>query len=372
VKMRKKYCKSSCGFTLIELTLSAALIGIMSASLALIFTTSLDLVNSSDERNELVQEGRNGMNRIVTELKHASEISCIQTDFLSFDTTYLSEGSTETKNIGYWFYDNEVLRSVNYGDWNPFIDDITSFQVGGITLWTTLDDELSIASPRLGPDGMLEGAGQFAPMKFNSGFYSGSDWPYAKAVFPASGVLYNDRGTIEFWYTPYYSIDDPNGTFSKWLIAVSFDEIHCLAVYYDFNKEKLIFKIMFDGAHEVSWKPDWEVGSLVHIAVVWDSTGEDIGEGQIMALFVDGIERGDAPHKIGWMHGIMFTPCLVIGADSVTSPAQGTFDNLKVYDYCKTNFDDRNREDAVGVITIDMRLDNGSDEITMRDAANVR
>ncbi len=182
------------GFTLVELALSAALIGIIASSLALIFKVSLDLVNSSDERNELVQEARNSMNRIVTELKHATNITRLRPNFMSFDTIYLSGVSTETRHIAYNFNAGTVYRSVDYGPWQPLVEKVPDFRLGGITLRTTLDDPASVTFPEIGPSGMLNGNYGFVPMKFNSGFFSHKDFLISGVTFPASNVVYRDQG----------------------------------------------------------------------------------------------------------------------------------------------------------------------------------
>ena len=146
-----------------------------------------------------------------------------------------------------------------------------------------------------------------------------------------------------------------------------------LVLSYHPDAKKLIFSMRTGTIKEVVWTPDWEIGSLLHIAVAWDSKGENIGEGQTMALFVDGVQRAAVtPQKDTWTQEGTFTSDLEIGDPNMDVKAVAAFDNLKVYNYCKTNFDDRNREDAVGAITIDMQLDDGSGGITMRNAVNIR
>ncbi len=371
--MRRKLSKSQRGFTLVELALSAALIGIISGSLALIFKSSLDLVDSSEDRNEVLQAARNGMSRMMAELRHCSEIYQIEPDYLRFKATYLAGGSTETKTIAYSYSGDTISRWVISSDWQPFIENVTYFRVGGITLWATLDNESSINYPKLRPGGVSNGPHQFLAMKFGSGFYPDKDSVISSVNFPASGVVDAGCGAIEFWYRPYYSVDDPNASNDKVLVKVSTPMGRFLVLYYDTDLEKLIFEIDAGTTKQVLWRPDWEVGSLLHIAVVWDSEGEDIGDGQTMALFADGIQRNDSGQQTNQWDAVgVSVSDLMIGDWTMDGTrALAMFDNLKVYNYPKTNFDDRNREDAVGAVTVDIRLDNGSGEITMRDAANV-
>jgi len=360
---------------MVEIALSVALVGIISISLALIFRTSTDLVSSSEEENELLQSGRNGINRIVAELKHADTIYELESDYIWFRSSHTLGGATVKKSIAYTYSQDTIWRWINGSDWEPFIEDATYIHFGGMTLWSTLDDELEVQYPKIGPNGMLMGDYEFTSMRFGNGFHSAPDMPISNIRYPASDVVHKDSGTIEFWYRPSHEFEDNSGITSKQLLNVSCGATgNHINFFFDAGSEKLYYDLNIGAWRRIAWTPDWEAGSLVHIAIVWDSSGKDIGEGQTMALFVDGVQRSDNGAVItsNWTADGTFSSDLMMGDDGHSVTGDAAFDNLKVFNYCKTNFDDRYREDAWGTVTVEIGLNNGEDEITLRSAANVK
>jgi hypothetical protein len=363
---------SSTGFTLAEVLISAALTGVIAASLALLFKTSIDLVESSDEKNELVQEARNSLNRIMAELRNTTEIAAVTQSSLAFDTAYRQGGSTESRHIEYSYDGSTLWKSVNYGPWNTCIENVDQFRAGGITLWSTLDDNLSIAFPEIGPGGSIDGNVEFAPAKFDSGYLSR---PIISNVrFPAGNVVLKRAGTIEFWYRPQHTFEDEYDEPLRQLIKVTCGATpDYISVFFDPASRELFADISILSLKRIIWKPDWEANSIVHVALVWDSTGRDIGDSQTAALFIDGEQRATSANITStWARSGYFTAELIIGDPDFVVVSEAVFDNIKVYDYCKTNFDDRHKDDAIGAISIALRLHNGTDQTFLRNMADVR
>jgi len=222
----------------------------------------------------------------------------------------------------------------------------------GLTLWNTLDSQAEIETSRFGPGGTFKG-GEFSDGKFGRAFVARFDQPL-QVTFPIE-VVKAGAGCIEFWakligfpdrlawgqnptlvragsatrhYILHFNGNDGNGRgglcaqavggagtgqFGNWTYAQVF------------------------GAGAVA---DWH-----HYALVWDKDGiAGLEDRPTVAVFLDGRLHGSgtvtadaevAPFQDGEL-GLLFNQQLRQG--------KVAFDNLKVWDHAKTEFNDRHEE----------------------------
>lgn len=95
----------------------------------------------------------------------------------------------------------------------------------------------------------------------------------------------------------------------------------------------------------------------MHIGLVWDCTGNEIGGGRTMALCVNGELCEAQPVTTTWSPQNL-APRILLGEGETGGEA--AFENLRVYDYCKTDFRDRYEQQAPGLMRV--RLDLADDE----------
>lgn len=196
-----------------------------------------------------------------------------------------------------------------------------------------------VNTPVIGSGLVVIGSPTYQACKFGNGFFTDSDLNGIRlANYP--GVLkFNDlsasRGCIEFWVKPNWD-NTSNNTFSvftgegllfhlSWLYTG--DE---MAWFLEYNYNFCVYKTMH-GA-----------GDLIHFALSWYPypTNEFI---VVFDFYVDGILRGN--FSSDWEPGAPPTSNLFFGSSGGGGqPFNGTIDNLKIYDYDKTDFSDRFRE----------------------------
>ncbi len=184
-------------------------------------------------------------------------------------------------------------------------------------------------------------------------------------------------GTIEFWYKPLYDntdgsaimyiftskprIDSPNNVWSE---AGPDGEAGIRLAYAGWSGRKFFnVEISDTGFPPLSIQTPGEssadrlifrANEWMHVAVSWDGDGMDQYGGKTLALFVDGVEVASSVQKFTAPAG--FDEYLILGGSpgsgfvqnsprKAYSGASGSFDNLKVWDYAKTDFSDRFVED---------------------------
>ena len=79
-----------------------------------------------------------------------------------------------------------------------------------------------------------------------------------------------------------------------------------------------------------------------------------------MALYLNGLLCEEQAQTGTWSPQ-EFGSHLTLG-QSGGGDAEAAFDNLRIYDYCKTNFQDRNREKALGLMRVWLVLSLTQDE----------
>jgi hypothetical protein len=273
-----------------------------------------------------------------------------------------------------------------------------------LILWNTMDSKVDVENSKVGP-GILQttyffplwGEAQITPAKFGNGLFINHDtnegWQNDGGNFfaldnKAMGMLPN-KGTIEFWmrfmydctihnWAPLFAMNNElTGHYANWPPARStyFDLIWSGWDYgtfgkrYQFNFGNGVDEIGFVGlSPDYSTYPGGDLAfytnELSHFAVVWDIDGIE-GTNETLRLYVNGqvaISTQDSWTSSGGISNYTYLGTHPNGGDIWDhwyNAFKGVMDNLKIWNYSKTNFDDRFFE---GLITCPDNLVVESDE----------
>jgi type II secretory pathway pseudopilin PulG len=340
------------GITLVEMCLALAVLGMVTASIATAFIAASNIVEKNRNRSELVQEGRAAMNRLLAELRTATAIEARSANSLRVYCEGTTWRGSFARRVEYWVADGTLWRRVEGEAAQAMAEHVSGLTTGGLTLWSTLDEAGDVLAPQVGPGGSFYGVPYWTPVRFGTGF-CGSVGSYARVGFPTSGVLNAECGTIEFWLKPQFSRQFLGGGRDKYLIDTSSGGTE-FRLYFDCSTGELKLRI---NGKEVKWEPTWAPDQVVHVAVVWDCTGRRIGSGRTVALFVNGELSEESPRTNTWT-ATPFGSVFSLG-DYELYEAEAAFENLRVYDYCKTDFRDRYLQQAPCLLRVRLDLAQG-------------
>lgn len=249
----------------------------------------------------------------------------------------------------------------------------------GLLLWNKLGSDTEVLGSAFGP---------------NLSFFTGSSdrTGYAPAVFgggvtigggPFGGLVHNlvledldslispERGAIEAWYKqaadplPFsygiYRLFDGDFGLGSGLGLESFTPTTGPFA----GLSRLFFTLTFDGtrteiAHDISAYND----TWIHVAAAWDRDGIE-GSAETMQLYVNGVKVA-ASTAIGW--GTTLGPAADIAGGNDSGIAGKFFlDNLKLWDFAKTDYSDRFIENFMKEIAIDIAPHSEKNTIAIRE-----
>jgi hypothetical protein len=206
-------------------------------------------------------------------------------------------------------------------------------------------------------------------------FGKGADCSSGYLVFPGQFPLNQEEGAFECWFRP--GPDLLHGE-SRCLFCVGDWTAH-IALLHGFTvssfpsmewRDEVTIVINWSIPSSFGWSPTWTEGEWVHVAVAWDHDGYFIGPSRNVALYVNGEPVASVPFT--WSVRSMPSRIQIGGSDVLpTWRLRGAIDNAKMYDCAKTRFDDREREDAPGIVTWNVNLGgatrwNGQGTVTPR------
>jgi hypothetical protein len=277
---------------------------------------------------------------------------------------------TEPDRVNYFQWDFSDMASLITSGWNelhlPFSDNFRQGQP-----FLTRDDYLSLSptspngrsrlrwfrvnfvgkennsefSVKVGDIRMVRG--DFVPAKFGNGYYlAGSD--YAK--FPLNNFNVK-QGTIEFYL---------NADWTKTPGCNTCDDPKDHTIFRFFNSDDFMLGLFMTGEGMRLIAIDGDLTFMLsdnnspipiradvntHVAVTWDLLGEKSERG--LAIYVDGqlssAMSSEVTQQGNWLANAMTT--LMLGGrgwDGIVSPlsssVDGTIDNLKVFNYAKSDF----------------------------------
>jgi hypothetical protein len=219
-----------------------------------------------------------------------------------------------------------------------------------LIFWNKLGSTTEIQNSEVGVDGVVTGSLVFDPVKFGNGVRttSGANTVGFPNLFGAGGY---SSFAVEFWT---YWRDAGNSDYPLFMVQQNPTSIgtnaFMITVADDVSARDLAVQC-WDGAKGFAY--NWHVpsdtyGYSQHIAV---SVDMDAPYGQKVKLYLDGVSIG-APYNFqenAVPAAFVFPPNVFLNDNAATGWVElvSPMDNLKVYDYAKTNFSDRNYEDGV-------------------------
>jgi len=162
-------------------------------------------------------------------------------------------------------------------------------------------------------------------------------------------------GAVEFWLKPYYNhegydvftnalsrnlfvlVNNNNDIISLGVTSSSWFEIgfgNALKKYYLIGKPRN--ELVIDGGY-------FDRNQLIHLALVWGHDGTYMDNGDTVRFYIDG--ELILISKYTWEIEDTKSSSLILGGSSASiaynsdSYGGGVFNNLKIYNYCKTEFD---------------------------------
>ena len=212
------------------------------------------------------------------------------------------------------------------------------------TYWSKLESNSDITSPQTGPAGTLIGTPTYSTCKFDNGVYINANNEGYKFQNIGTTIAMN-KGTVGCWLKTDYNVTNgaPSDGARHFILDYWINANNRIILYFYLDAIKLIRKVGGSDVILADTTSDWSAGDVVHLAVVWDKDAGFDGA-KTMALYVNGIQSASlttalpacADSEDAYVHiGIQ---------ENGTYPTDGVIDNLKIYDYCKTAFTDKDTE----------------------------
>jgi len=212
-------------------------------------------------------------------------------------------------------------------------------------LWCRLGSATELVQPPVGPVWTNVNNATYVSNKFGNGLYCASSQVYAKSTLTSSFTT--EKGCIECWVKLNYALINSdiqvNGVYI-FSVATSIggtDRIYILP-WGDNNK---IYAFV-GGAFAAFGGTSLNLGAneLAHWALVWDRSGIN-GTLEKVQLYVNGAKLGGtttSPTYYDLNNNVFVAGNIASQAQQY--PIYGSLDNLKWYDYAKTDFRDRFNE----------------------------
>lgn len=213
-----------------------------------------------------------------------------------------------------------------------------------LKLWSKLENAGDVTAPQIGTGGAEVGSPTYNACKFNNGIEINADAEGADFPTVANSININ-KGTIEFWIkfktSPTYSsagypfdfMDVSNGGM-KLFFSQTQDDFG-VWIYAGGAQIMLVYTVGLG----------WNVNDVWHFGITWDREGLDIGGGKTMAFYVNNVLKASSTQTWAVENTVLANMRVGCRADG-SYRYNCIIDNLKTQDICKTDFSDRNQEDA--------------------------
>jgi Secretion system C-terminal sorting domain/FIMAH domain len=271
-------------------------------------------------------------------------------------------------------------------------------QTDNLLLWNKLGSQTEIENSDFGPDGSIYGSGiSFPTGFFDNGFTSnGSNTGPNFGLWEAFNPDYDLAGTVEFWWKPQRNYDEGNSPP---------DEVFISGLWG--NPMKVPFQLIYrwreheglggiearvhctDGLEHVfriGKVAPFNAGDWVHIAFLWDIEGiHEEGEPIFYGAYVDGIyypffDVNSPGVSINYRIEKRLGAYLSMGYYDADWGVrlEGILDNIKVWNYAKTDFSDRFLEPTIELaiedlesIIFELDLPSGTENSLVKSLVNV-
>jgi hypothetical protein len=217
-----------------------------------------------------------------------------------------------------------------------------------LILWNKLGSLYEVENSEIGPNGFIYPEIDFGIAKFGKGVIPKVGWGLSGVDFPNS-IFNPEHGTIEFWINVYH-LPKENDFGVYGFVNNAYDIEGNLRVYWH-NPNSLDFVLIFDGdgyddskARSIrydSFSPN--LNEPVHIAVVWDRNGIDDSD-QTQRIYVNGELVSFGTFSDWGIQEGFGESRIATGWDWIYDESRFAMDNIKVWNYAKTDFSDRENE----------------------------
>ncbi len=218
----------------------------------------------------------------------------------------------------------------------------------GLILWNKLGSQTEVENSVTGPNGIISGTILFQPCMFDNGAYNNT----ADSYITFDGSFFTPNCfTFECWFKTDFDVvngvaqDGKNHTLFGWY----YDRTHNMTFYFKHETDEGLCFNLHNGYkyyHYFATSSDitFNAGTIHHIALVYDRNGIS-GGNDIVRMYLDGnLEYNSTtlyPEETN-TGGIFY---IGVARDvSIAYPFSGTIDNIKIYNYAKTDFSDRYTE----------------------------
>lgn len=218
----------------------------------------------------------------------------------------------------------------------------------GLVLWNKLGSVEEVENSEVGPNGSIFGSVSFDVGRYDNGVVPNIGWFESGVDFPGT-VFDPEQGTLEFWMNTYYQpVPYEYGVYG-FMNNVYFESFGQPFNFLWHNPEATTLQLYFlfgpREEHEIQiFYNDFypKVNQPVHLAVVWDRMGIE-GSEQTLRIYING-EVVAYSQESNWGTDNSSSFRIANGWDSDYEENRFSMDNLKVYNYAKTDFSDRDTE----------------------------
>jgi len=288
----------------------------------------------------------------VNGVKTAGTAGNLGTTSVSDICEHIYFGNTRDVNQSPGF--NAPFRGVidNVKIWNYAKNDFSDrYGEGHLLLWNKLGSDEEVQNSEVGPNFSIPEGAQldYDPVQYGDGIFSLSEDTVSKIHVPSdelfSGAGGKDKGCVEFWV----KFLTENDTFIGYIVGnQQFTSPYNTTILVGFNPE--VYVQYGDSHHLLISKeppPGWDnPGDIIHVAASWDKDGIN-GTQDTCRVFIDGqmIMAGQAAVTFNNSAPDFY----VLGhcGGHYTSFDDIIIDNIKVWDFAKTDFSDRFTEDGI-------------------------
>jgi hypothetical protein len=252
----------------------------------------------------------------------------------------------------------------------------------GLVLWNKLGSDEEVLNSTFGPDlefytggsgPEVQGDREYVPGKFGNGVtlkgsYSNMDRIHNLVLNNLGDVIDPEKGCIELWY---YQTEGPiaysHGVYRLFDGAYGFSNGIAFQAIDDLGDKPtaIHFALRFGAA---TWREIWyDIANIpnnewVHLAASWDRNGID-GTSETMRLYVDG-EKVAAITENDWGNTVG-ERVDICGGNDHNIIGKFIMDNLKVWNYAKTDFSDRFDEGPTAIDLASFSAQASADGVTL-------
>ncbi|MCD4813749.1 LamG domain-containing protein [bacterium] len=221
---------------------------------------------------------------------------------------------------------------------------IIQVEVPGLLLWNKLGSVTEVQNSESGPNGTITGSISYDSVQFGNGAINDDRYSY---IGYDNSVFDGEKGTIEYWVKPNFAMVNGYAQTAKsnaryWVHQNPGSSWFLMAV--DDQAHSSQFKVIIVGASGVLVTPNlnWSSDENVHIALIYDRNAGFDGS-KTIAVYQDGVEVGYSTEDWGNydVGSVPFTVLNGIVGSGALQKADAYIDNLKIWNYSKTDFSDR-------------------------------